>query len=386
MRIMVLGCGFHGRGIAYQIAAEGEDVEMVAADKDGGLARRVAEKTGGEWMEVDVEDRAGLTEALKGIHTVFNATGPYHLLGMKVVDAAIATNTHYVDMADDHEMTEELLLNPEWGRRARQAGVAVLSGCGIMPGLSGVLARYGYGKMDEPRKVNIWFSWNYSLKFPSAIHHFLRINSGLAPQLLNGNYVKPGAFANRETIAFLPPVGCKEVYYTGVPDPVSIPQFLPGLTEVTASGGLHQPEGNDLMESMVRWGFTSYEKVLAFEQSPMEFLMAYLKSERGKQYFNIEPLDQPMAVRVRVKGMKCGKPCSRVFEAQDFSRRGTTSVAALATLMVASGEIEQRGIGSPEGWLDAGSFLRRMAREPGVELFELVGDEEARALFGDWVD
>ena len=383
MRILVLGCGFHGRGIAYQIAAEGQGVELVAADKDGRRARRVGDKTGGEWIELDLEDGAGLRRVLEGVDTVFNATGPYHLLGLKVVETAIATNTHYVDMADDHEMTEELFFNPDWDRRAREAGVGVLSGCGIMPGLSGVLAKYGYDEMDEPRKVNIWFSWNYSLNYPSAIHHFLRINSGLAPQFIDGDYVKPGTFANRETIEFLPPVGCKEVYYTGVPDPVSISQSLPGLTEVTASGGLHQPEGNDFMESMVKWGFTSYEKVSGLNRSPMEYLMTYLASEEGKRHFDIETLGQPMAVRVKVEGQHEGMPCSRVFEAQDFSRRGTTSVAALATLMVASGEIDRTGVGSPEGWLDAEPFLRRVDREPGVELFEVVEGGEARALFGD---
>ena len=202
MRILLLGCGFHGRRIAYQIAAEGKDVELVAADKDGERARRVAERTGGEWMELDVGDLSRLREAFEGVDTVFNATGPYHLLGLKVVDVAIATNTHYVDMADDHEMTEDLFLNPAWDRRAREAGVAVLSGCGIMPGLSGVLARHGYDEMDEPLKVNIWFSWNYSLNYPSAIHHFLRINSGMASQFIDGDYVKSGAFANREIMTF----------------------------------------------------------------------------------------------------------------------------------------------------------------------------------------
>ena len=171
------------------------------------------------------------------------------------------------------------------------------------------------------------------------------------------------------------------MYYTGVPDPVTISQSLPSLTEVTASGGLHQAKGNDFMETMVRWGFSSYEKVPGLESSPMEFLMTFLSSEEGKPYFDIEPLDEPMAVRVRVEGEKDGKVCRRVFEAQDYSRRGTTSVAALATLMVASGEIERRGVGSPEGWMDAEPFLRRLAREPGVELFELVGGGEAVGLF-----
>ncbi len=383
MKVMVLGCGFHGRGIAYQIASEGEDVELVAADRDGERARRVGERTGGEWMALDVDDKFGLREALSNVDTVFNAVGPYHLYGLKVVEAAIDSGTHYVDMGDDHEPAEELFLNPVWDRRAKDAGVAVLTGCGIMPGLSGVLARYGCDNMDVARRVNIWFSWNYSLNYPAAIQHFLRINSGLAPQFIDGDYVKPGAFANREEIDFLPPVGTKEVYYTGVPDPVTISQSVPGLTEVTASGGLHQIEGSDFMEAMVRWGFTSYDEIPGLETSPMEYLMTYLSSEEGKAYFDIEPLDEPMVVRVRVEGEKNGNTSSRVFEAQDYSRRGTTSVAALATLKVASGEVERRGVGSPEGWLYAESFLKRMSREPGVELFELVGGGEVARLFGD---
>ena len=66
MKVMVLGCGFHGRGIAYQVTAEGEDVELVAADKDGERARRVAGRTGGDWMELDVEDGGGAEERIGG--------------------------------------------------------------------------------------------------------------------------------------------------------------------------------------------------------------------------------------------------------------------------------------------------------------------------------
>ena len=155
---------------------------------------------------------------------------------------------------------------------------------------------------------------------------------GVAPQFIDSDYVKPGAFANREEIKFLPPVGVKEVYYTGVPDPVTISKSLPGLTEVTASGGLHQAEGNDFMETMVRWGFTSYENVPGLETNPMEFLMTFLSSEEGKPYFDIESLDEPMAVRVRVEGEKDGKVVSAgvrgagLFEERNYLGGGVVHV------------------------------------------------------------
>ena len=380
MRVLLLGCGFHGRGIAYHLAKSGRIDELMVADKDPRLAARVADKTGADWLELDVNDSQKLRSTLQGTDVVFNAVGPYHLLGLKVIEAALDTGTQYVDMNDDHEVTEAIFLDPTWDKRAREAGIAVLSGCGIMPGLSGIMARYGYDQIEKPERVNIWFSWNYSLHYPAAIHHFLRINSGLGPQFLNGGYLKPGPFARREDIEFLPPVGTKSVYYTGVPDPVSISQSLPGLMEVTASGGLHQKQADKLIEDMVTWGFTSYDEVPRTGLSPMEFLMTYLTSPHGENYFHVDPVDAPMSVRVRVEGQDDGKLRSFTYEAHDYSRRGTTAVAALATLMIVSGELENRGVGSPESWIAPRPFLQQLLQEPDIKIFELQGGKGPETL------
>ena len=380
MRIVVLGCGFHGRGVAYQLAGSGQVDELLVVDKDPSRALATASKAGARWVELDIEEGGELRTLLEGATVVFNAVGPYHLHGLKVIDAAIDAGVHYVDMNDDHEVTEAIFLDPTWDLRARESGTTILSGCGIMPGLSGILARYGCDQLDRPERVSIWFVWNYSLAYPTAIHHFLRINSGLGPQYIDGDTVKPEPFTGRERVDFLPPVGPKEVYYTGVPDPVSISRSLGGLTEVTAKGGFHQPEANDLMEAMVRWGFTSYEVVSNSALSPMEFFMAYLTSKEGKEYLDIAPLELPMSVRVQVEGLKGQVRRRFTYEIQDYSRRGTTAVAALATLMVANGQIKNRGVGSPEGWIPAGPFLRHILQEPGIKIFSIEEGEEPTPL------
>ena len=82
----------------------------------------MSEKTGAEWMTLDVDDKVGLKEALSKVDTVFNAVGPYHLHGLKVVEAAIETGTHYVDMSDDHEPAEELFFNPGLGPEGKGRG------------------------------------------------------------------------------------------------------------------------------------------------------------------------------------------------------------------------------------------------------------------------
>jgi saccharopine dehydrogenase-like NADP-dependent oxidoreductase len=299
---------------------------------------------------------------------------------LDVIDMALQTGTHYVDMNDDHEVAEALFNGPAWDDRAKQAGLTVLSGCGIMPGLSGILARYGYDQLDKADGVSIWFAWNYSLSYPAAIHHFLRINSGLGPQYINGVYSRPGPFTGRVCIDFLPPVGAREVYYTGVPDPISVVHSLPSLTNATARGAFYQPAANELMEAMVRWGFTSYENVPGAAQSPMAFLMSYISSQGGKARFDIPPERVPMAVRVEVWGVKEGAPLNLTYEAHDYSRRATTVVAALCTLMVATRRLSACGVGTLEGWVPVQPFLRQLTEQSDIKMFAVEDGKQPSPL------
>ena len=144
MRIVVLGCGFHGRGVAYEIAAASDVAVVVSGDLDAERARRVARKTGGEGVGVDLYDPTVLDRLLAGADLIFNAVGPYHRTARPVVEAAIRNGVPYCDMADDHEAAELLLLDPEWDARAQQAGIGMVTGCGIAPGITNASATSMY--------------------------------------------------------------------------------------------------------------------------------------------------------------------------------------------------------------------------------------------------
>ena len=385
MRVVVIGAGFHGRGVAYALADAPDVDALIVADRDADSARRVAQKIGAEWRRLEVQDTAALTALLDGATLVFNAIGPYHYRrnALCVVEAALDRRVDYVDMSDDCEVAEALLLDPGWNERAERAGVAVVTGTGIAPGLSGMLAKLGYQELERCDAIDVRFSWNYSLAYPAALHHFFRINSGMAPQYIDGAYVRPGAFAGRERVTFLPPVGEREVYYTGIHDPVSISCSLPGPRRVTARGAYHQPEANALLEAMVRFGFTRYEPVLAGGLAPFELLMEYLGSDAGRAHFDIPPEDAPMAVRVEVSGADARGPRTQLFEAHDASRRGTTSSAARIALMLARGELDFRGVRAPEGCVDPGVLLRGLAGEPDLSFYTWqAGEAPAPLTFG----
>lgn len=377
-KIVLLGCGFHGRGIAYHLAQTG-GVQLRVLDRDEGRASVVGHKAGVPWGAVDVTDKDRLRTAIKGADAIVNAVGPYHRTALDIIDAAIDSGVHYVDMNDDHEVAEAVLLDPLWDERARRADVTVLVDCGVIPGLSGMLVRYGSNLLDQTEEISIRFAWNYNRQYPAAIQHFLRINSGRGPQYVDGRLLRMSPLEGLEDVDFQEPIGRTGVYFTGVPDPIAIARFIPGVRSATAKGAFYQEEANRLLREMIRWGFTSYEPPTAGGPSPMDYLVTYIGSPSGEPYFEIPRKAVPLAVRVRIDGTRSGSPATLYFEAHDHSRRATTTFTALAALEVAGRKLAP-GVLTPEGWPHPDRFLRELLRDYHVRILQWRDGEIARPL------
>jgi lysine 6-dehydrogenase len=382
MKVVLLGLGFHGRGIAYDLAGSEPRIDLTVLDRDDERSREVGTKAGVPWGTVDVTDSAALRDALAGADLVVNAVGPYHLTALGVIEAALEAGVHYVDMNDDHEVAEALLLDPTWDEGARSAGITVLIDCGVVPGLSGMLVRQAADQLDRTERVSIRFAWNYNRSYPAAIQHFFRINSGAGPQYVDGRHVRMAPFEGREEVPFHQPVGSRPVHFTGVPDPLAAARFIPGIREATAKGAFYQPEANRLMEDMVRWGFTSYEPPMPGSPSPMEFLITFLSSPHGERYFDISRLDLPLALRVEVEGERSGTSTTLRYEVHDQSRRATTTFTARAALALARGELDT-GVVAPEGWPKADHFLRDLVADRHIRILHWRDDEPPRPFQPD---
>ena len=275
---------------------------------------------------------------LAGAGTVVNAVGPYHQTALGVIEAAIDAGVDYVDMNDDHEVAEAVLLDPSWDSGPGHAGVTVLIDCGVVPGLSGMLVRHAAGQLDQTERVAVRFAWNYNREYPAAIQHFLRINSGQGLQYLDGRHVRKPPLDGREDVDFQQPVGRIGVYFTGVPDPVAIARFIPGVREATAKGTFYQPDANRLVEDMVRWGFTAYDPPSPGRRARWSTCSATSDPRRGS------PTSTSPATTCRSPFGWRSREAAQVlrtlgYEAHDHSRRATTTFTALAALAVAKGEL-----------------------------------------------
>jgi saccharopine dehydrogenase (NAD+, L-lysine-forming) len=141
MSWMIYGAyGYTGRLVAALAAERGE--LPVIAGRDGRRLRELGERFELEHRTVDLSDPAALRAALKGIDVVAHCAGPFSSTSEPMVDACLATGTHYLDITGEIDVFEAVLARNE---EARTSGVVLLPGAGfdVVPSdcLAALLAR-----------------------------------------------------------------------------------------------------------------------------------------------------------------------------------------------------------------------------------------------------
>ncbi len=141
MSWMVYGAyGYTGRLVAALAAERGE--LPVLAGRDERRLRTLGERFELEYRTVNLSDPSELRAALKGIDVVAHCAGPFSSTSEPMVDACLATGTHYLDITGEIDVFEAVLARAD---EARRAGVVLLPGAGfdVVPSdcLAALLAR-----------------------------------------------------------------------------------------------------------------------------------------------------------------------------------------------------------------------------------------------------
>lgn len=372
MRVAVLGCGQQGRYVSRTLAGCDAVSALIVADKFPEAAALAAKKAGPKATpkEVDVTDRKSLDAILEQADVVFNAVGPFYKYFKGVLEAAIDHKVNYVDISDDFDATTELFTNPEYDRLAKKAGILVLSCIGETPGLSNLFAKYASQQLDRTQAVHITFVYKYWRVQTSVYRHLFHCLNGDVTQYLGGKWTMVPAFGGQQTVQFLDPVGPRDVYYLGHSEPITIPRFIKGLEEVTVRCACYQPEANELLRGLVKYGFAN-QKSLANGKSPADFATEYMASPEGEPYFEVKMPDLPGGVmQVEVLGTKGKEHIRFVYEVQDDTGHVVGSAAATAVEAVVRGQIRGKGVYAPEGCIDdPAPFLAKALQIPGVNVY-----------------
>jgi saccharopine dehydrogenase (NAD+, L-lysine-forming) len=118
--------GYTGRLVTAVALRMGE--RPVLAGRSGEAIRPLADAAGLEARVVALGDAAGLRAALADVDAVVHAAGPFSVTSRPMVDACLATRTHYLDITGEIAVFEAVLGRAD---EARAAGVALLPGVGL---------------------------------------------------------------------------------------------------------------------------------------------------------------------------------------------------------------------------------------------------------------
>lgn len=386
MRICVLGGAGHiGSGIVRALVKRAPEAEVVIADKNLEEAKEFVTELGDRIsvQSVDGDSHRSLVRAMKDVDVAISAIGPYYVYGVKVLKAAIDAETNFVDIDDDYDATKACL---DLHEEARKADTTAIVGLGATPGLTNVLAKYGSEKLDKVDEIHTSWAWTAIDPFmgPAIIAHYFHASAGDVPTYRDGRWVEVSALSEPEVVEFPSPLNEIEVYNVGHPEPVTIPRYIKGVNVVTNKGTVWPSLMAKATKIFADLGlislkdFTVKGLTMPVRDVAVEFVMSIpdltpaktisaLATEAEEKYG--EYALEGVGLKVKVKGESQRKMTSYSYGVACRSAIVCTALpAALGALMVASGELKERGVFAPEGVIDSKKFLEEIAKD--IEILE----------------
>lgn len=391
MKIMVLGSGLMGPAAAYNLLRDPTVSEVVLADmrhdqleQTQARLSRVVETERLRLVQVDLADEAAAKAALAEVDVVVAAL-PSSVIAQGLA-AAIAAHTHWVDLSRPAQ-SELAALRPA----IEQAGITVIFGCGVEPGLTEIMARYIAEKLDRVDELHIKCGGipvdpapplGYKIVFGGTR---LPLRELPAHVVENGELKQVPRYSGVERVDFAE-VGECEAWHEG---------FMPWLLELDALKGLKVGT-----QKTVRWpGYAEMASALR------ELGLLSLKpvNVRGASVAPKEVVDTVLYDRVRMEehdrdittfrveawGEKKGYPRRYRVEMVDRydERTGFTSMArvtaftgAIVGRMIGSGAIGARGVYTPEKVVTGGLFDQLVEELAAVDVKFILTQEKSKLL------
>lgn len=145
-KVLVLGAGLMGPAIASDLLKHGIAERVVIADIDPGRVGEAVRRLGPdrcEGMVVGVWNGQALVDPMRGADVV---AGAYPVAAVaRVTEAAIEAGVCLADLTGSAEGFDIFAYHD----RAITAGVTLLPGCGVAPGLTNALVGQGAARLDR---------------------------------------------------------------------------------------------------------------------------------------------------------------------------------------------------------------------------------------------
>jgi len=383
MRIAVLGAGLMGPTMAMDCVESDEVEEVLLIDIDKGRLDNVAGNLGNpsklKTLLQDVTDRQGVVESLKGYDVACIAL--LRWLNVEAMWGAINAAVNVVDLSGPPRKKWR-----EINEAAEKARVTVISGCGVEPGLTDLLAAYGMDMLDSVESVDIWCGGipqepkpplDYKIVFGGP---FLPLQPRIVKVIKDGEVRKVKRYTPSDPVCFEGISQTLECFYERFPETLYEVEKFKGVRQCT-NKTVRYPGYCEKVKFLDECGLLSREPIEFEDRMVVPFevfskiVYPGVRLEEGERDITV--------LRVIVKGVKEDLETCYTFDMVDFydderrvtSMAKTTSyTAAIVARMLGRGDISKKGLVPPVKTIRGNLFRRLLKelRERGVQVKETI--------------
>ncbi len=289
-KCMIIGCGGVA-SVAIHKCCQNSDVfeEILIASRTVSKCDALKEKLSGgktkiHTAQVNADNVDALVSLINYFHpdVVLNLALPYQ--DLTIMDACLATKTHYVDTANyEPEDTAKFEYSWQWAYREkfREAGICALLGSGFDPGVTGVFSAYAQKhQFDEIHYLDILDANGGDHGYPFATNFNPEIN--IREVTAKGSYWEEGRWVETEPMEIkreydFKGIGQKDMYLLHHEELESLGKNLKGIKRIRFFMTFGQSYLTHL-KCLENVGMTSIEPIEFQGQQivPLQFLKAVL--------------------------------------------------------------------------------------------------------------
>jgi hypothetical protein len=335
---VVGGSGFYGRYLVADLLRF-TGAQVLVASRRAPQRLRPTDRV--VPIACDLRDPRALREAIRGSAAVVHCAGPFQHLPLEPLRAAIATGVHYVDISEDRAYRQQVLA---MDTQARAAGIVVLNGASVVPGMQALFTELLRPRFDELLAVCCSAAPDTRRHRGHAMFHTMLLGAGRpfqAPR--NGLPVRVHGWREPEWFDFPPPVGRRLHYLVLEMADLDVLPELFGVGTVTFKAGSEFPLLNRLLGGAAALrARTGHPRLEAY--TPLVRGLSWLVGRFG---------NDAGGVIFEVTGRRGGMP-QRQAIAVVAERDGGRIPAALASMAVQellAGRLAAPGVANLRSWL-----------------------------------
>ncbi|MCL4450200.1 MAG: saccharopine dehydrogenase NADP-binding domain-containing protein [Candidatus Thermoplasmatota archaeon] len=374
--LVIGGAGDMGSSVLEDLGSHGAG-ELIVGDIseksiEGVISKLKKKGIDAKGEKVDVNNARELSKAVQKADVVVNTVGPFYRFEKKILDTIRDFDIGYVDICDDFDVTSDVFRSRTKGDKVK---ARIIVGMGWTPGITNVCARDGYEQMESVKEINIaWVGSAADAAGKAVIEHTFHAVTGDVPMFLNGAITSVPARQFHKEIEFPDPINKVDTYYTGHPEPITIPLFLKGVETVTVRGALVPDWQNHLVSQFADIGLTENKlvEIKGNKVSAREFLVNFVHDTL--EQFKAGGVDKS-AFWVEVKGRKNGKKVAIRYSGADTMKRLTGIPAAIGAKFLAENPSLKNGLYAPEGIIEP-TFLFKELKKRKIVVKKFVETEE----------